>query len=92
MRLNEFLSDDEYSPNYVSTSAIKSGREYFDNGSGLTDVTKSKSHYAWVMNKFSGKLTVNELAVIKSQYLDMESDNDKQFYDYLVRYINDVSL
>jgi len=99
---HEFLSnndedlifdEDGYSPNYVSNSpAIKSGREYFDNGSGLTDLGKSKSHYSWVMNKFSGKLTVNELAVIKSQYLDMESDNDKQFYEYLVQYINDESL
>jgi hypothetical protein len=85
--------EDGYSPNYVSNSpAIKSGREYFDNGSGLTDLGKSKSHYSWVMNKFSGKLTVNELDVIKNQYLDMDSDNDKQFYDYLVQYINDESL
>jgi hypothetical protein len=87
------FDEDGYSPNYVSnTPAIKSGREYFDNGSGLIDVSKTQSHYAWVMNKFSGKLTVNELAVIKTQYLDMESDNDKQFYDYLVQYINDESL
>jgi len=85
------FDEDGYSPNYVSSVFTKS-REYFDNGSGLMDVTKSKSHYSWVMSKFSGKLTINELAVIKSQYLDMDSDNDKQFYDYLVQYINDESL
>ena len=85
--------DDDDLVNYVANSpAIKNGREYFDNGSGLMDITKSKSHYSWVMSKFSGKLTVNELAVIKSQYLDMESDNDKLFYDYLVQYINDENL
>lgn len=85
------FDEDGYSPNYVSSAFTKS-REYFDNGSGLVDVTKTKSHYGWVMSKFTGKLTVNELAVIKSQYLDMENDNDKQFYDYLVQYINDESL
>ena len=58
----------------------------------MTDLGKSKSHYSWVMSKFSGKLTVNELAVVKTQYLDMDSVNDKQFYDYLVQYINDESL
>lgn len=85
------FDEDGYSPNYASSAFVKS-REYFDNGNGLIDITKNKSHYSWVMSKFSGKLTVNELAVIKSQYLDMESDNDKQFYDYLVQYINDESL
>ena len=75
-----------------NSNGIRSGREYFDNGSGLTDLGKSKSHYSWVINKFSGKLTVNELAVIKTQYLDMDSENDKQFYNYLVQYINDESL
>ena len=97
---NEY--DDIYNDSYswqvpdsekISDShGIKTGREYFDNGSGLTDLGKSKSHYSWVMSKFSGKLTVNELAVVKTQYLDMDSVNDKQFYDYLVQYINDESL
>ena len=44
------------------------------------------------MSKFTGKLTFDELSIIKEQYLDMEHDNDKQFYNYLVEYINDDSL
>ena len=90
--VNDSIFDEGgYSPDYVSSSFVKS-REYFDNGSGLIDISKPKSHYGWIMEKFTGKLTVNELAVIKTQYLDMENDNDKQFYDYLIQYINDENL
>jgi hypothetical protein len=91
---DELIFDsDGYSPNWVSSALTKNnGKEYFDNGSGLVDITKNKSLYSWIMSKFTGKLTFDELSIIKEQYLDMEHDNDKQFYNYLVEYINDDSL
>jgi hypothetical protein len=51
------------------------------------------SHYSWVMSKFTGKLTPDELEVISTQYLDInDNDNDLTFYNYLVDYINDDDL
>ena len=82
-----------------NTPGILSGREYFDSGSGLSEVgltgkkiVGSGTYYSWVIGKFTGKLNKSELEVIKNQYLDMDSENDKQFYNYLVEYINDDSL
>ena len=79
-----------------NTPGILSGREYFDSGSGLKDLNNKSifgaSYYSWIVSKFTGKLTENELEVVKEQYLDMDSENDKQFYNYLVEYVNDDSL
>jgi len=78
-----------------TTPGIESGRQYFDSGSGLEEIKPSifgGSYYGWVMSKFTGKLTNSELEVVKEQYLDMESENDKQFYNYLIEYVNDDSL
>jgi len=90
---NLIFDEDGYSPNWVNTALSKTnGKEFFDSGSGLVNISKPKSQYGWIMSKFTGKLTVDELAIIKTQYLNMENDNDKQFYQYLVEYINDDSL
>ena len=91
---DELIFDsDGYSPNWRNTSLSNNkGKEFFDSGSGLVNITKSKSQYGWIMGKFTGKLTMEELSIIKSQYLDMNNDNDKQFYNYLVEYINDDDL
>ena len=91
---NLVFDEDGFCPNWVGSTTLQknNGKEYFDNGSGLVDITKPKSHYGWIMSKFTGKLTVEELAIIKGQYLDMDNENDKQFYHYLVEYINDDSL
>ncbi len=78
-----------------TTPAIESGREFFDNGSGLKEISKitgNGTYYSWVMSKFTGKLTQSELDVVREQYLDMDTENDRQFYDYLVEYINDNTL
>jgi len=46
------------------------------------NVTK---HYDWVINKFSNsKITELELEIIREQYLDMDSDYDKFFYESLL--------
>ena len=83
-----------------NTPGILSGREFFDNGSGLSDVTGltgkkivgSGTYYSWIIGKFTGKLTNDELDIIKNQYLDMNTENDKQFYNYLIEYVNDNTL
>lgn len=79
-----------------NTPGILSGREYFDSGSGLSDITgftgKKGTYYSWVISKFTGKLTNVELEIVKEQYLDMDTENDRQFYNYLVEYINDNTL
>ena len=74
-----------------NTPGILSGREFYDNGSGLSDVTGGNS-YSWIIGKFTGKLTNDELEIIKNQYLDMNAENDKHFYNYLIKYVNDESL
>ena len=91
---DELIFDsDGYSPNWRNISLSNNkGKEFFDSGGGLVNITKSKSQYGWIMGKFTGKLTTEELSIIKSQYLDMNNDNDKQFYNYLVEYINDDDL
>lgn len=77
----------------------KESKHYFDNGGELLEVgsgfsvTNHISRYDWIMSKFlEEKLTFDELDVIHDQYLDMDTDSDRQFYVYLVGYINDREL
>ena len=83
-----------------SESFKKQGRKYYDNGSELIDITQNKKivntnsnkrgdSYEWIMSKFVGKLTEDDLDVIKEQYLDMDNNSDKLFYTYLVQYVNE---
>jgi putative aminopeptidase FrvX len=64
------------------------GKKYYDNGTGLVnlnDVLNSDTKYDWILSKFNDTgLEYWELQIIKEQYLDMESDYDKFFYNYLV--------
>lgn len=51
------------------------------------------SKYDWVMSKFlDEKLTFIELDIVAEQYLDMNDENDKVFYDYLVSSLNDLEF
>jgi hypothetical protein len=44
------------------------------------------------MSKFVGsKLTISDLEVIKNQYLDLSSYNDRLFYEYLVEYVSELN-
>jgi hypothetical protein len=83
-----------------SESFKKQGRKYYDNGGELIDITENKKivntnsnkrgdSYDWIMSKFVGKLTEDDLDVIKEQYLDMDNNSDKLFYTYLVQYVNE---
>ena len=87
---------------YDQTESFKKqGRKYYDNGGGgLIDITENKKivntnsnkrgdSYEWIMSKFVGKLTEDDLDVIKEQYLDMDNNSDKLFYTYLVQYVNE---
>jgi hypothetical protein len=96
-------------------------KKYYDNGSGLTDmsyaydqyddfynvspisnfvrdntnlntVLNSDSKYDWIISKFTDAgIEYWELQIIKEQYLDMDSDYDKFFYEYLLEKMYDES-
>ena len=74
------------------------GRKFYDDGSGLIkipnvkeDVTFSgkSSCYDWILDKFSSKITLDELEIIKEQYLDMNTSQDILYYQYLHQYVTD---
>ncbi len=73
----------------------QSTKTYYDRGGELIEVgdvkvSTKKNDYEWVMSKFVGsKLTIKDLEVIKYQYLDLSSYNDRLFYEYLVEYVNE---
>jgi hypothetical protein len=96
------------------------GKKYYDNGSGLMDmsyaydqyddfynvspisnfvkdtdlntVLNSDSKYDWIMSKFTDcGIEYWELQIIKEQYLDMNSEYDKFFYEYLLEKMYDES-
>jgi hypothetical protein len=65
----------------------KKSKTYFDNGCNLIELDSEfgVKHYDWIMTKFSSnKLTQKELEIVRDQYLDMENDYDKYFYENLV--------
>jgi hypothetical protein len=65
----------------------KKPKTYFDNGGNLIeiDTTTGSKEYHWIMTKFSSnKLTQKELEIVREQYLDMENDYDRYFYENLV--------
>jgi len=78
--------------------ADANGKSYYDKGGELVDISGSKDYsivggkndYEWIMSKFVGsRLTIYELAVIRDQYLDMSSQNDRMFYEYLAEYVSE---
>jgi hypothetical protein len=82
---------------YASFKKTRRGgsKKYFDNGSGLIDITpksidKKEDYYDSIIDKILDKnLSKSELEIVKDQYLDMNSVNDKTFYDYLLGNIID---
>lgn len=65
----------------------KKSKTYFDNGSDLIELDSEfgKNHYDWIMSKFSNnKLNREELEIVREQYLDMDDDYDRHFYENLV--------
>ena len=84
--------DDSFSSAKVTYNSDGSIR--LDSDGKKTEVFNTNtSHYSWVLSKFGEKLTVEELEVISTQYLDIaNNENDKSFYDYLINYISDDDL
>lgn len=70
----------------------KRSKKYFTTGSGLIDITdyqkdniEDGDKYGWITDKFlDSELTIEDLEVIKEQYLDMNTDYDNFFYNYLL--------
>jgi hypothetical protein len=95
--VGDFLNQDEEDDDWGDWDKLESQstKSYYDRGGELVEVDNVKvltkqNDYEWVMSKFVGsKLTINDLQIIKSQYLDMSNYNDKLFYNYLVDYVND---
>ena len=90
----------EYGKFKKSRRSNKKGRSYMDNGNGdlvpfkeTTYNFKPKSdvnYYDNLIDKMvKDDLSREDLEVIKEQYLDMESDNDRMFYQYLLGNIID---
>jgi hypothetical protein len=66
-------------------------KSYFDKGGNFIEIkttketTKRSKEYDWVINKFSSnKLTQKELEIVREQYLDMDDDYDRHFYENLI--------
>ncbi len=72
----------------------KRNKVYFDNGGELVrmdstnvEIKKSKDqdYYDSLIDRIlDSKLSKNDLDVVKDQYLDMNNENDKEFYKYLL--------
>ena len=58
---------------------------FIDKDNSIDKVMNSDSKYDWIMSKFTDAgLEYWELQIIKEQYLDMNQDYDKFFYDFLL--------
>ena len=96
--VGEFLNQDEVD-DWDDWDEIesKNTKTYYDRGGELVavedvKVSTNQNNYEWIMSKFVGsKLTMNDLQIIKYQYLDLSSHNDRLFYEYLVEYVNEKS-
>jgi len=74
-------------------------RVYYDSGNDLIDITDYQKRektfdesggnkYSWILYTFlDHRLTIDDLEIIKDQYLDMDSDYDKFFYNYLLEQV-----
>ena len=79
--------DDFFETTKKTRRGSKKPKTYFDNGGNLIeiDTTTTSKEYHWIMTKFSSnKLTQKELEIVREQYLDMENDYDRYFYENLV--------
>jgi hypothetical protein len=71
----------------------KRGKVYYDGGTDLIDITDEMSgdKYDFIISKFvDDEFTWDDLMIVKEYYLDMSSDYDKYFYEYLCEQVVDV--
>jgi len=75
-------------------------RVYYDSGFDLVDITDNddfdsfesdidtSDKYSWIVSKFiDDELTHDDIQVIKNCYLNMDSEYDRYFYDYLLEQV-----
>lgn len=79
---DEFFIGGKKSKNRGSRGKKKS-KTYFDNGSGLVELSIDDKQYKWALSKFSENLTLDELEIIKDQYMDADSEYDTFFIESL---------
>jgi hypothetical protein len=95
----------EYGKFKKSRRSNKKGKSYIDNGSGLepysdrtisyksstlSNVGNDRNYYDNLIDKIvKDDLSREDLEVIKDQYLDMTTENDRAFYQYLLGNIID---
>jgi hypothetical protein len=83
--------DDFYDLSPISNFVINNFLER-ESDTNITKVLNSDSKYDWIMSKFTdGGIEYWELQIIKEQYLDMNSEYDKFFYEYLLEKMYDES-
>lgn len=72
-----------------SNKKVSSGRVFYDNGGELKRIDNGQkndqSFYDSLIDRIlDSKLSKDDLEVVKDQYLDMDNQNDKDFYQYLL--------
>lgn len=94
----DWYGQNEYGEYKKNRRKNKRGKTYFDHGGDLIQIddfksnsystnsyiTNSQQYDAIIDRILDNKLTSDELEAVKDQYLDMDEDNDKQFYQYLL--------
>lgn len=99
MGVYDFDDDYDWRDNYVTKKKRRrrrknkrqdnySGRTFYDSAGELVEITNdsldSSDKYSWIIHKYaSDGLTWGELQIVKENYLDMNSDYDRFFYEYL---------
>lgn len=61
----------------------KKKKTYFDGGNGLVEISIEDKQYKWPLSKFGESLTLEELEIIRDQYMDEKSEYDAFFYESL---------
>ena len=73
----------------------KKGRVYYDGGTDLVDISNDfndcNDKYEFIIDKFvNNEFTWDELMIVKEYYLDMSTEYDKYFFEYLCEQVVDV--
>ena len=102
---DDFNEDDEFdrwTSSKKKTRRSGKSKKYFDGGGRLIDITdsvkdisindvlNSDTKYDWILARYAqSEIEYWELQIIKEQYLDMNLEYDKFFYDYLLEKMYD---
>ena len=90
---DDWVNDDDWHFLKSKKKGAPKSKSYYDDGGDLVEFDDySGTKYSHFMSKFTGKLEMEELDIIREQYLDMNDYNDIVFYEYLLEYISDSAL